>query len=61
MARRLEGMHLATLRVDLRHHVLDDAVFSRRIQSLQDDQDRPAVLGIEPLLQIAEALGPLGK
>src|SRR6185503_15377777 len=61
MARRLEGVHLAALRVYLRHHVLDDPVLSRRIQSLQDDKDGPTVLGIEPLLQVAETLGASGE
>ena len=43
-ARRLEGMHLAALRIDARHHVLDDAVLAGRIHRLEDHQHRPAVL-----------------
>ena len=55
-ARRLERMHLAALRIDAGHHVLDDAVLAGRIHRLEHDQHRPAVLRVEPLLQIGEAL-----
>src|SRR5262249_22277651 len=55
-ARRLERVHLAALRIDARHRVLDDAVLAGGIHPLQHDQQRPAVVGIEALLQAAEAL-----
>src|SRR5262245_46656586 len=49
-------MHLAALRIEPRKHVLDDAVFARRVQSLQDGENRPASLRVEPLLQLGEPL-----
>ena len=56
MARRLEGMHLAALRIDAGHHVLDGAVLARCIHRLEDCQHRPAILRVELLLQRGEAL-----
>ena len=44
------------LRVDARHDVLDRAVLARRVHRLEDQQHRPAVLGVELLLQLGEAL-----
>ena len=41
--------------------MLDDAVLAGRVHALQHDQHRPAVLGIEPFLQVAEALDVLGE
>src|SRR5262249_39487375 len=55
-ARCLERMHLAAYRIDARYHMLDDAVLAARIHPLENDQDGPAALGGEPLLQIAQAL-----
>src|SRR6476659_2718000 len=60
-ARRLEGMHVATLRVDLAHHVLDHAVLARGVEALEYHEDCPLVLGIEPLLQLGETLGSFGE
>ncbi len=60
-ARRLERMHLAALRIDARHDVLDDAILAGRIHALQHDQHRPVVVGIEPFLQLGEALGVLAS
>ena len=45
-----EAEHLAALRVDPGHHVLDGAVFSRRIHRLKDQQDGIAVGCVEKLL-----------
>jgi hypothetical protein len=59
LTRRLEGMHVAALRIDARHHVRDHAVLACRVESLQDDQHGPLMLGIEPLLQRAEPLSTL--
>jgi hypothetical protein len=39
-------MHVAALWIDAGHHMLDDAVFAGRIQTLEDDEDRVSVLGI---------------
>jgi hypothetical protein len=46
----------AALRVETRHDVLDDAILAGSIHPLQHDQQRPAPVGIEALLQLAEAL-----
>src|ERR1700758_1914586 len=48
---RLEGMHLATLRIYARHHVLDGAVFAGGIHRLENQQKRPCILGVESVLQ----------
>src|SRR5262249_52806575 len=48
--RRLERKYLATLRIDPGHDVLDRAVLPRRVHGLEDEQDGPAVLGIEHVL-----------
>ena len=50
----LEAEHLAALRIDPGHHVLDGAVFSRRIHRLKDQQNGMAVGCIEKLLQRAQ-------
>src|SRR5512134_2104582 len=55
---RLERCHLHALRVDARHDVLDGAVFPRRIHCLEDEQHRPAVLGVEHVLERRELLDP---
>jgi hypothetical protein len=46
----LEREHLAALRIDARHDVLDRAVFAGRVQRLEDEQQGPAVLGVEHIL-----------
>ena len=46
--------HLATLRVDPGHHVLDGPVFSSRIHRLENQQDGVGVGCVEKLLQRAE-------
>ena len=55
-ARRLEGSHLAALRIYSRHDVLDGAILAGRIHGLEDQQQRPAVLRIEHILQIGQGL-----
>ena len=50
----LEAEHLAALRIDPGHHVLDGAVFSGRIHRLKDQQDGMAVGGVEKLLLRAQ-------
>src|SRR5262245_5234152 len=53
---RLEREHLAAGRVDAREHVLDDAVLAGRVHALEEEQRGPAVLRVETLLQLAQAL-----
>src|SRR5262249_18441052 len=52
----LEREHLAALRIDARHDVLDGAVLAGRIHRLKDEQQRPAVLGVEHVLLFGEPL-----
>ena len=52
----LKRMHLAALRIDAGHHVLDRAVLAGRIHRLEDQQHRPAILRVELLLQLGEPL-----
>jgi hypothetical protein len=54
-------MHLAALRIDTFHNVLDHAVLAGRIHGLEDQQHRPAVLRIELLLKIGQALDSFGE
>ena len=58
--RRLEGVHVAAHRIDAVEDVLDDAVLAGCVHALQDQEHRPSVLGVKPLLQIGEMLGMLG-
>jgi hypothetical protein len=41
---------LTPLRVDARHNVFDRAVFAGRVHRLKDEQQGPAVLGVEHVL-----------
>ena len=52
-------MHLAALRIDAGEDVLDGAVLARRIHRLEDAQHRPAILRVEHVLQLREALDTL--
>ena len=52
--RRLERIHLAALRIDARHDVLDGAVLAGRVHRLEDQQHRPAVVGVESILQFGQ-------
>ena len=61
LARCLEGGYVAALRIDAGHHMGNHAVLPRRVEPLQDDEDRPLVLGIELVLQGAETLGTLSE
>ena len=54
--RRFEGEHLAALRIHAGHDVLDGAVLAGGIHGLEDQQQRPAVLGIEFVLQLGQLL-----
>jgi hypothetical protein len=54
--RRLERVDLAALRVDARHDVLDRAVLAGRVHGLEDQQQRPAILGVELVLQLRQQL-----
>ena len=54
--RRLERVDLAALRVDPRHDVLDRAVLAGGVHRLEDQQQRPAILGVELVLQLGQQL-----
>ena len=60
-ARLLEGMHVDALRIEARHHVLDDAVLAGGVHRLQHDQHRPGAAGVKPLLQIGKPRDALGE
>ena len=60
-ARRLEGVDLAALRVDARHDVLDRAVLAGGVHRLEHRQHRPAVLGVELLLQVGKPFYAVGE
>src|ERR1044071_8329965 len=53
-------MNDTSLRVETGHHVLYGPGLSRRVDPLQDDQQGPPVLGVEPLLQVGQARSMLG-
>ena len=52
--RRLEGGDAATLRVDAGEDMPDRAVLARCVEALEDEQDAPRSLRVEPLLQRRE-------
>src|SRR5665213_92889 len=54
-----ETEHLATLRVDSGHHVLDSAVFSRGVHCLENNEDRVAIGRVVKLLHRAQLLNVL--
>src|ERR1022692_765173 len=56
-----EAEYLAALRIDPRHHVLDSAIFSRRIHRLKDQQDGIAVGRVEKLLLRAQLRNMLSQ
>ena len=58
---RLEGIHLAALRVEAGHDVLDGAVLPAGIHGLKDQQHRPAVLRVEHILQLGQRLDAHGE
>ena len=43
--------HLAALRIDAGHDVLDGAVFARRVHALQDDEHGAFVFGVQKFVQ----------
>jgi hypothetical protein len=56
--RLLEWEYLAALRIDARHDVLDRAVLAGCVHRLENEQQRPGVLGVEHALLFREPLGP---
>ena len=56
-----EAEHLAALRIDAGHHVLDGAVLAGRIHRLKNQQHGIAVGGVEKLLQRAELRNVLSR
>ena len=48
---------MASLRIDARHDVIDRAVFAGRVHRLEDEQQGPAVLGIEHILLFGQPRG----
>ncbi len=50
----LERRHLATLRIDARHDVLDGPVFAGGVHRLEDEQHRPAILRVKHVLQFRQ-------
>jgi hypothetical protein len=58
---RFERVNLTALRIDAGHNMLNDAILTRRIDSLKDNQHRPAVLCIEYLLELGQGLNSGGK
>ena len=53
-ARRLERAHFATLWIETRHHMRDDAILAGSVHPLQHDQNRPMSVGVEAFLQLRE-------
>ena len=53
-ARRLERAHFATLWIETRHHMRDDAILAGSIHPLQHDQNRPMSISVKTLLQLRE-------
>ncbi len=53
----LEREDLTALRIDARHDVLDGAVLAGRVHGLENEQQRPAILGGEDVLFLCEPLG----
>src|ERR1019366_3857455 len=47
----LEAEHLATLRIDARHDVANDAVLTGRVHRLENQQHRMTGCGVNPLVQ----------
>jgi hypothetical protein len=53
-ARRLERVHFATLWIETRHHMRDDAILAGSVHPLQHDQNGPMSVGGEPFLQLRQ-------
>src|SRR5215472_9738534 len=58
---RLEAVDQAALRIDARHHVLDDAVLAGGIHPLEHDQHRPVGMSVETLLHGFEPRNSVGE
>jgi hypothetical protein len=54
-SRMFEAEYVATLRIDARHHVLDDAVLPRRVHRLEDQQKGITIGCVKKLLQRAQS------
>ena len=50
----LERGDLAALRIEALHHVADRAVLAGGVHALQHQQQRAAVLGVEPVAQVVQ-------
>ena len=57
----LEAGDLAALGVDARHDVLDRAVLAGGVHRLEDEQDRPAIGRVEPVLGLGQRRDVLGE
>ena len=57
----LKLIDLAALGIHARHHVLDRAVLAGGIHRLKNDEDRPTVSGIEPVLGLGQCGDILGE
>ena len=55
--RGLERVDLAALRIHSRHHVLDRAVLAGGVDGLEHEQQRPAILRVEAILQVGDRVG----
>jgi hypothetical protein len=53
-ARLLEAEDLTALRVDPRHHMLDDAVLAGGVHCLKDQQQRVAVVRVQHVLPLRQ-------
>ena len=56
--RPLERHHLAALRIDAGHHMLDGAILASGVHGLEEEEHGPAVLRVEHVLQLGEGLHP---
>jgi hypothetical protein len=59
--RRLERVDATALGIHAREHVADRAVLARRVESLKDEQERPACLGPQAVLEQAEVGDEVGQ
>src|SRR5207249_5258015 len=58
---RLERRHPAALRVHTRHHVLNRAVLTTGIHTLENNEQGSSRVGIESLLEPTESCDELGR
>src|SRR5665648_140833 len=56
MARLLERVYRAALRIDARQNVLDGTVLAGGVDALQDHENSPAPFRVKPFLEIGEFL-----